>query len=148
MMKSTSSKSAEDIQGFEFDWLGCDEAGCVALFSTGGAGYAPAEFLRDTDAHHNAIQAVLALPAITEAQFAPDMSPTLQNTWKLVAERGLYAYDFDPSGGPYQLVAAPVTPLHARELPAAIAEVVSRLKLTMRFARSSVVTDQALRGAL
>jgi hypothetical protein len=35
-------KSAIEIQGFEYDWLGVDDSGCVALFSTAGAGYAPA----------------------------------------------------------------------------------------------------------
>ena len=90
-------KSAGEIQGFEYDWLASDEGGCVALFSTAGAGYAPREFLLDTDAHDAAIDAVLALPPSTQASFAPDLGPDATNTWKLMAERGIYAYDCDPT---------------------------------------------------
>ena len=86
-MASATPKSAADIQGLEFDWLGSDEVGCVALFSTAGAGCAPAEFLRDTSAHDAAIEAVLALPASTTARFAPELAPGLPNTWRVVAER-------------------------------------------------------------
>ena len=79
-MASATPKSAADIQGLEFDWLGSDEVGCVALFSTAGAGCAPAEFLRDTSAHDAAIEAVLALPASTTARFAPELAPGLPHT--------------------------------------------------------------------
>ncbi|MBI2896562.1 MAG: hypothetical protein HYY06_23590 [Deltaproteobacteria bacterium] len=144
-MASATPKSAEDIQRLEFDWLGSDEAGYVALFSTAGAGYAPAEFLRDTSAHDRAIDAVLALPASTAAKFAPALAPGLQNTWRLVAERGFYAFDCDPNGGPYRLVAAPVVPIRVDALPAAVADVVSKIKLALRFENQTVVADDLLR---
>lgn len=55
----------------EYGWLGSDDSGCVALFSTAGAGYAPKAFLCHTDAHDTAMQAVLAMPTTTEVKFAP-----------------------------------------------------------------------------
>ena len=100
-------KSADEIQGFEYDWLACDLDGCVALFSTAGAGYPPEEFLEDTDVYDAAIDAVLALPASTTAKVAPPTRPGFTNTWTLAAERGLFAFDCDPNGGPYVLAAAP-----------------------------------------
>lgn len=130
---SAAPKSAEEIQGLELDWLGSDADGHVALFSTAGAGFAPAEFLRDTDAHDEAIGVVLALPASTAAKFAPAVAPGLTNTWKLVAERGLYAFDCDPNGGPYRLVAAPVVPIRVDALPSTAAGVVARIRLGLRF---------------
>jgi len=68
----------------------------TSLFSTAGGGFAPVEFLRDTAVHDIAIKAVLVLPASTEAKFSPDLAPRIVNTWRLVAERGLYAYDCSP----------------------------------------------------
>ena len=143
-MTSRTPKAAIEIQGFEYDWLGCDDGGCVALFSTAGAGYAPKAFLRDTDAHHIAIDAVLALTATTEASFAPDLDPSCINTWRLVAERGLYAYDSDPNGGPYHLVAAPAVPVRLNELPPNVAYVATAVRCTVRFESTSIVTDELL----
>ena len=122
-------KSANEIVGLEFDWLASDARGHVALFSTAGSGFAPDEFLRDTDAHDAALEAILTSPATTRARFAPELPPGLTNTWRLVAERGLFAFDSDPNGGPYRLVAAPVSPVLAADLPRSVVEVVSRLQL-------------------
>ncbi|MCX5741998.1 MAG: hypothetical protein NT062_05815 [Proteobacteria bacterium] len=127
-MTSSMQKSPADISGMEYDWLGCDSNGCMALFTTAGAGYAPAEFLCDTEAHDIAIRAVLALPATTEARFFPRVAAGLVNTWRLVAERGLYAYDCDPTGGPYRLVAAPVLAIQANAIPPAIAAVATEVR--------------------
>jgi len=133
-----------DISGLEYDWLASDMNGHVALFSTAGAGYAPAEFLRDTDAHDAAINAILALPASTMAKFAPSVGPGCVNTWKLVAERGLYAFDCNPNGGPYRLDAAPDVPIRVDALPSVAIDVISRLRLRLRFDHHTVISDEML----
>lgn len=139
-----ASKSAAEILGIEHDWLGCDSNGHTALFSTAGAGYAPAEFLRDTDAHDIAIPEVLALPPTTEARFFPTVAPRLVNTWRLVAERGLYAYDCDPSGGPYHLVAAPVVAAKGDALPSEVVSVATTVRCPWQFERQTVVTEEMM----
>jgi hypothetical protein len=146
MMTSGTPESPSDIQGMEYDWLGCDSGGRVALFSTAGAGYAPTEFLLDTDAHDAAIQAVIALPATTDARFFPPVAAGLVNTWQLVAERGLYAYDCEPNGGQYRLVAAPVVPAKVDALPPAVADVATKIRCAMRFETDTVVTVEMLRA--
>jgi hypothetical protein len=139
------AKSAIEIVGLEFDWLASDADGHVALFSTAGGGYAPAEFLRDTDKHDTAIHAILASHASTTARFAPALPPGFENTWRLVAERGLFAFDSDLHGGPYRLVAAPDAPARAADLPARAAEVVGLLRFGhLRFANLSVVSKDLL----
>lgn len=122
-------KSADDVRGFEFDWLASDADGHVALFSTAGGGYAPEEFLRDTDAHDAAIEGILASPASTKARVAPALPAGLRNTWREMAERGVFAFDSDANGGRYRLVAVPETPVRVAELPDTAAEVVYRLVL-------------------
>lgn len=143
-MTSATSKTAADIRGLEYDWVGCDSKGCVALFSTAGAGYAPPEFLVDTDAHFDALQEVLALPATTEARFFPDIASGLANTWRLVAERGLYAYDSSPNGGPYHLVAAPVIATLA--LPTSVWRVAKQIRCPGSFDQQALVTEEMLRA--
>ncbi|XYH92482.1 hypothetical protein ACMHYB_31965 [Sorangium sp. So ce1128] len=144
-MSMTGAKSANEIAGMEFDWLASDADGYVALFSTAGGGYAPDEFLRDTDAHDAAIDAVLASPASTVARFAPELPPGLKNTWRMVAERGLFAFDSDPHGGPYRMVAAPVDPIRMADLPRLVIDIVEHLKLRqVRFTDQSVVPTELL----
>lgn len=144
-MSMTGAKSADEILGLEFDWLASDADGYVALFSTAGGGYAPDEFLRDTDAHDAAIDAVLASPASTVARFAPELPPGLKNTWRMVAERGLFAFDSDPHGGPYRMVAAPADPIRIVDLPRSVIDIVGRLKLRqVRFVGQPVITMELL----
>jgi hypothetical protein len=124
-----AKKTATDILGLEYDWLGCDAENHIALFSTAGGGYAPESFLRDTDAHHDAISIILASPARTTARFSPDLAPEAKNTWRLMAERGIFAYDSDVFGGPYQLVAAPLVSALLTELPEGIAKLVEETRI-------------------
>jgi hypothetical protein len=142
------AKSADEIWGTEYDWLGCDGVGHVALFTTAGGSYPPEEFLLDTDVHDEAIEAILARPAVTTARFAPDLRPDLVNIWRLAAERGLFAYDGELYGGPYRLNAAPEVPVHVDRLPPNAIEVLRRLTLHhVRFADLTVISEQDLRGA-
>jgi hypothetical protein len=140
------SKTAGEIAGAEFDWLACDTAGHVALFSTAGGGYAPPEFLRDTEAHDGAIEAILALPASAAARFAPELPPNCENTWREVAERGLFVFDADVHGGPYRLVAVPAAPAHVADLPEPVRAVVSLVVFThVRFAELTEASGELLR---
>lgn len=137
-------KSAQDILGLEYDWLGSDADGHVALFSTAGGGYAPDAFLADTDAHDAAIDAVLAEPARTTALFAPDYP---NNRWRRVAERGIFAFDADTFGGPYKLVAAPKGVVVVDELPTVAADVARRLLFPhLRFTTLLEITKELLRS--
>ena len=149
-MVTLAKKSAHDIKGYEFDWLASDANGHVAFFSTAGGGYVPAEFLQDTDAHDAAIDAILSLNASTRTQFAADLPSDLKkpvlpsglrNTWGIMAERGLFAFDSDPNGGPYRLVAAPEIPTSINELPSQAVKILSELKLNhIKFALVSIIS--------
>lgn len=142
-----TAKTPVDIQGLEYDWLASDADGHVAFFSTAGGGYAPDEFLRDTDLHDAAIEAILALPPRTEARFAPSLASGYQNTWELMAERGLFAFDSDPHGGPYRLLSAPKQPVRANELPEVAVKAATNLVFArLRFAEMSEVSEAALRN--
>lgn len=141
-----TAKSAEEIAGLEYDWLARDAEGHVALFSTAGGGYAPSRFLHDTDAHDAAIDAIVALPPSTEVERAPELPPHLDNRWRSVAERGLFAFDSDPNGGAYRLVAIPMNAARIGELDALFPWVENLVALRyLRFAEQPVVSTELLR---
>lgn len=138
--------SLDDILGFEYDWLATDAAGRVALFSTAGGGYAPAAMLRDVESHDRAIAAMLGTAPSTTARFAPQVAAGLTNTWLLAAERGLYAFDSDPNGGPYRLVAAPTDPASVDALPAEAATAAKGVSLrTINFEDRTEISNELLR---
>jgi hypothetical protein len=140
------AKTAEDVEGYEADWLAMDRDGFVALMSTAGGGYPPEEFLRDTAAHASAIEVILAANPTTNAIQAPALDPEYVNTWKLMAERGLFAFDTDANGGPYLKVAKPRVPVRVDALPRKARDVVSRLPLALRFADVSTITREMIEG--
>jgi hypothetical protein len=126
----------------EADWLACDVDDSIAMFSTAGSGFAPQAFLDDIDAHHSALTTILDRPASTGAAFFPAIKPGLKNDWRLAAERGLYAFDNDPSGGDYSLVAAPKRAASLAELPVEIALLIARIRFrTVRFAEHTTLSN-------
>jgi hypothetical protein len=63
-----------------------------------------------------------------------------------MAERGLFAFDCNPHGGPYRMVAAPVVPCQVADLPRLTRNAVERIALRrLRFREQPVVTADALR---
>jgi hypothetical protein len=99
------------------------------LFSTAGAGYAPDELLLDPDAFESAIESILAMPPRGGSDCARELPPGHVNTWKLVADRGFFAFDADPLGGPYRLIAKPHVAARITDLPSSVALVVGRIHL-------------------
>jgi hypothetical protein len=141
------TKARPDMTGFEFDWLASDADGSVALFSTAGGGFAPMPSLQNPEAHQVAIDELLAGPASTTARFAPEFPAARQNTWQLVAERGLYAFDSDAHGGAYRLLAAPSVPARVADLPSAARAVVGLIRFRhLRFSELTSVPPELLQS--
>ena len=142
IVRAMSGRTLADIWGVEADWLACDADDSVAMFSTAGSGFAPQTYLDDIDVHHSAITAILSRPGSTTAAFFPEIKPGLKNHWRLAAERGLYAFDNDPNGGDYSLVAAPTRTASLAKLPAEIARLIARIRFrTLRFAEHTTLSN-------
>lgn len=139
------AKGPEDVAGLEFDWLAVDGKGHVAFFSTAGGGYAPRRFLADPDAHERAIAQLLALPRRTEASCEPSLCTRLVDTWQLIGERGVFAFDSDPAGGPYRRIAVPGTPVYVKELPRDVAHAALKIRYAqLDFASATEISERAL----
>jgi len=140
--------TSKDVQGFEHDWLASDTEGRVALFSTAGGGYAPDAFIASIATFDEAIDAILLMPPISVATCTRELPDGLENTWKLIAERGFFAYDSDPLGGPYRLIAAPLNPVALANLPVPIRNVAGTIVLpSVAFKRAREITEEQIRKA-
>ncbi len=139
------ARTAQDLIGLEYDWVACDEVGCVALFSTAGRSFAPPSLVQDVDAHDTAIRRILAMPRFTEATAAPVVGAGCENTWRLFAERGFFAFDGDFNGGNYRRVAIPAKRRIVHELPPTVIAIVEETRLRdVRFGDTCSLTDEQL----
>jgi hypothetical protein len=131
-----------DIEGCEHDWLAVDMAGHVGFFSSAGSGVAPRAYLDDLAAFEGAIEVLGAMPKITTATCNRDLPPGHVDTWRAMAERGLFAFDSDPLGGPYRIIATPHAPVLVTDLPADIGRLLSRvILLGVRFAEAVEIDE-------
>lgn len=138
-------KTAEELLGFEYDWIASDADAHVALFTTAGGGFTPKALLQDVDDHEGAIESILSRPTTTTARIAPELAPHLENTWRAAAEHGLFAFDADANGGPYRLVAAPAQPITVADLPSRAARTAETAALTrLRFATSITISKEMI----
>jgi hypothetical protein len=138
-------KTADEIRGLEYDWLASDADGNVGFFSTAGGGYVPEAVLAETEVFDAAIEAILAAPATTVARFALMLSGAYTNTWQLMAERGVFAFDSDFHGGPYRLLASPEVPVQVRDLSGTAVPVLMRVVLRgLRFQKQTSISTETL----
>jgi hypothetical protein len=138
--------SADDLIGWDFEWLASDAEGHVGLFTTAGGGYMPDRAWHDIDALDAALDAVFGVPASTTARFAPEVRAGFRNVWREAAERGLFTFDSDIDGVPYGLVASPMTPLHASEFPAIAASFLNQMQYPLlNFATATTISADSLR---
>jgi len=104
------------IGGYEFDFLAVDDVGNVAMFSHAGWGPIPRSVVDRWLEATEAVDAVDELPATTAAVEVPK-GPGDYTDWLTKVERGLFAYDWHDTYGPYRLVAAPQQPRHIDSMP-------------------------------
>jgi hypothetical protein len=85
---------AHPCWGFEFDWLGVDQRGHVAVFTTAGYGAVPENVNLHQDAVDTAIEHLRRLPVIGEAEhMVKPPSGASYADWHAYSAQGFYAYD-------------------------------------------------------
>ncbi|MCY1000858.1 hypothetical protein OWM54_27275 [Myxococcus sp. MISCRS1] len=119
--------------------------GHVGFFSTAGGGYAPDEFLRDIPLHDRALELIAGMKPCTTAIPQPDQSSEPEDVWRRMAERGIFAFDASPLGGPYQLIARPETAIRIEALPPETVRAAKQITLAqLRFSDVSVLDEPQL----
>jgi hypothetical protein len=121
--------------GLEFDWLGVDPQGHVAVFTTAGYGAIPVEVnehLAEVDA---ALERVGQLPVIGPAVNVERRSADGDySDWCAYSAKGFYAYDWQVWHGPYQRLSSPAVPISIGQLPAEIRAVAHFAEFSVNFA--------------
>ncbi|QEL17677.1 hypothetical protein PX52LOC_04675 [Limnoglobus roseus] len=99
-------------------WFGADAHGRVGMFTSAGPGPIPRAVFRDLAAYNALDRFLRELPTAGKAEVLIRYKWT--GDWVRVAERGLFAFNYDydrgrPNG--YRLVARPAVPLSLGQLP-------------------------------
>ena len=87
------SSSAHEEQGMEFDWFARDREGHLAVFSSAGRGFIPQSVFSATVVPYNEFIASIAGRTKAAAVLAFKENGQYHD-WKVYAEHGLFAYDF------------------------------------------------------
>ena len=104
------------IGGSEFDFLATDAVGQVAVFSHAGWGPIPRAVVDRSEQATKAVEAAELLPVMTTERDAP-VGGGDYSEWLIKVERGLFAYDWWDTYGPYRLVARPRVAIHIDSAP-------------------------------
>ncbi len=109
-------------EGIDCVWLASDREGNVGAFATGGSGPIPVGALTETQpAIVDIEERVHLLPRTSQAKLL--VTVKRPDDFIAMAERGLYVYDWSDvhrtareAIGAYELMAAPLRPITAREM--------------------------------
>jgi hypothetical protein len=126
--------------GIEFDWLGVDQRGHVAIFTTAGYGAVPENVnlhLIDVD---RAVEHLGRLPVIGEAdQIVKPASDGNYADWYTYSAQGLYTYDWNVRHGPYIRLSVPTVPIAIGSLPSNMQAVAGYATFELDFAEASQI---------
>jgi hypothetical protein len=131
--------------GWEFDWLGIDRYGHVAVFSNAGCGPLPEpvnEHLADVDA---ALARADELPVIGSA--ASDKNPEGGDCsfWYSYSAKGFYAYDWRRNwDGPYRRLSSPTVPISIDRLPDQLQAIARLAVFPVNFADEPEITIECV----
>src|SRR5690348_8658201 len=132
------------LWGREFDWLGIDRNGRVAVFSNAGYGPLPEtvnERLADVDA---ALERAGELPVIGSAGNLESSGGGDCSFWYSCSAKGFYAYDWGEWGGPYRRLSSPTVPISIDRLPEQLAAAARLAVFPVDFADESEITIECL----
>lgn len=104
--------------GIELDWLGVDQRGHVAVFTTADYGPVPDNVNLDPNEVDGAIEHLHRLPLTSEAdQIIKPASDGNYADWYSYSVQGFYAYDWHRQHGPYIRLSVPTVPIAITSLP-------------------------------
>lgn len=132
------------LWGREFDWLGIDRNGRVAVLSNAGYGPLPEtvnERLADVDA---VLELADELPVIGSAGNVENSGGGDFSVWYSYSAKGFYAYDWRVWGGPYRRLSSPTVPISIDRLPDQLQAVARLAVFPVDFADEPEITTECL----
>ena len=144
-------------RGYEFDWVALDRQGRLGYFATAGDGWVP-ELIKDsTSRYEDVIDLIRQLPVVAapvisygkgskHGEYNLNKSNLLLRDLTVVAERGIFGFDWSPYTENYELVTFPGEDVFIADIPnSELAEVLSIVALDCDF----MLQDEfPLRGAM
>lgn len=121
----------EDYEGLEYDWFAVDADLHVAVFSTAGWGEIPSVVLEANPPWDDSeTERILAERLAPTGRYLPEgRGPGTCEEWKLLAERGIYVFDWRHWSGPYERIVAPSVPVRLAAIPDELQRPFSAVKL-------------------
>jgi hypothetical protein len=126
--------------GIEFDWLGLDRQGQVAIFTTAGYGAVPEIVNLHLAEVDGAIEQVAHLPVVGSADRID--TPTADgdySDWFAYSAIGFYAYDWHMWHGPYRRLCSPSVPIEVADLPPGLRQAAQYAIFELSFSNTTAI---------
>jgi hypothetical protein len=99
----------------EFDWLGVDQVGQLAIFSSVGKAFIPSKVVSSCEKYQHLARVINSLPAISKAILCTKEKGVFDD-WKMCSQKGLFAFDYQDIHrtnklNQYDLICKPESPL-------------------------------------
>ena len=122
----------------EFDWIAVDDDGNIGFFASGGFGPVPQSSISAANELENIQERIRALPWNCQTTCVADVEYYLGDFFE-VAERGVFAYNWDFDRREYRLIVKPVAPVDS-ESAGEVATLAQQVRLPLRFAVNNWVS--------
>ena len=125
----------------DFEWYAVDRDGFIAFFTSAGFGPIPIVVFRSESLYFEITRTISDLSCCGghRINIAGQLYPKPED-WVRMAQRGLFAYDWDSSNAgqyvscqPYQLIASPARPMNISELPQLIQNSLADIRFNVSF---------------
>jgi hypothetical protein len=127
--------------GIEFNWLGVDQHGHVAVFVTAGYGAVPVEVNQHAADVDRALDQLDGLPVTGLAHDIRRSSGDGDYSHlHAYSGRGFYAYDWQLWHGPYRRLSTPTAPIGIGQLPPDLRAAARFAELPVRFGDEPEIT--------
>lgn len=124
-----------DFVGLEWDWFAADALGYVAIFSSAGWGPVPDVIFATMDAQKEIAERLSTLCGVA------NISDLVFTDPNLLATRGIFAYDWHETFGPYRRIVFPLRPI-APEVLRSLPEPASLMQLPhLSFGRAAMIQE-------
>lgn len=142
MITKTNFVKKHRFLGIEYDWAAIDNEEQLGYFSSAGLGPIP-KICEQMPLHFdNLFETTIDMTTLCNAQIITENQKNIDD-WFLIAQKGIFAYDWNEKLKLYELIAKPKKPISFRQLNKDEEKnIFSQVKLDCNFNLGSTFKDQ------
>lgn len=132
--------SDHEFLGYEYDWAAIDENGYIGYFSTAGSGPVPQLSTQEPTLFDGLFEKIASMDVVSDS-IQMNGSDRNVSDWILIAQRGVFSFDWRQEISLYQIIATPKNPVRLEILDTTLQSLLGRIKIECDFERKVGIED-------